>query len=523
LPGSGGGDGSPGSGDGSGGGGSGGGVGQAGGAGARGSAGGGGGGGGGGNAAIDVGGTAALGIGPASAALSLAGGAGILSGGGGAYTLDLGIVAPGMGAPDIIDVQNLAAGLADSLGGTFAVVGGAAFTNTGFGVLQPVAAGSSAVAGMITVDAPANGSFTETLVYRPLDVLGGVGVGHLAPVTLTVTGTSGYVLSGYKATTITGVGNDTIFVEGNALFGQDHIDGGPAGTVNTMRLVGGGTYDLALPATLKDVQVLDVQEGQAAGGGAASTAQTVTLRSGLDLTVNVGAGPTNPSDPNPAGIFIAGAQDSSVINLGAGHDTVRVGAPSETVNCGSGVADILVTAATIGATLHGGSGQVTLNVLGGGVADMGSNITGLTDVVLNGSVATQLIFTANAQAGLVVHGGLGAETIIAGGAGQTLIAGKGFDHLIGSAAGSDQFEGTSALLGQDTVGNWLSGDTLDITDMGFSSATSLSYASGTKLGVLSVVDGSKSTDIVFSGALSASNFSVIGSDGHGGLLIGFHG
>ena len=93
-------------------------------------------------------------------------------------------------------------------------------------------------------------------------------------------------------------------------------------------------------AKLTNINVIAVQEGQG------STAQTVTLKAGLNTTVNVA--PDTAGDPSP-GITITGANNTDVINLGAGNDTVTLGA-NETVNGGTGIDIYNVTKSTIGNT-----------------------------------------------------------------------------------------------------------------------------------------------------------------------------
>ena len=142
------------------------------------------------------------------------------------------------------------------------------------------------------------------------------------------------------------------------------------------------------------------------------------------------------------------------------------------------------------------------------------------------------IFTVNLLAGtklglgaigfITANGGAGTDTITAGGANQTLIGGTK-DVLNGAAAGSDTFLGTSAALNGDTIGGWTTGDVLDLTDMNAATLKALTYVAGKTSGTLTVKDGTHTSAIIFGGKTTAlTNFTVIGSDGHGGTLIGFH-
>ena len=53
--------------------------------------------------------------------------------------------------------------------------------------------------------------------------------------------------------------------------------------------------------------------------------------------------------------------------------------------------------------------------------------------------------------------------------------------LIGYSGGSDVFRGTALGLNGDTIGNFLSSDKIDITDMGFGAAMLTATASGSEI------------------------------------------
>ena len=180
--------------------------------------------------------------------------------------------------------------------------------------------------------------------------------------------------------------NNTIIAKTATLTAGDNINGGTA--TNTLQLSGGGTFNLAAPATLTNIAFITAQEGTG------TTAQTVTLRAGLNATVNVAA-------VAGGGITIIGAANSDVINLGSGNDTVTLGA-GETVNSGGGNNTFKVASASLGSvTINGGTkGTNTLSVTGGGTAVMGAGITGISTVQL----ASATTFTANATAGLKIIG-----------------------------------------------------------------------------------------------------------------------
>ena len=205
------------------------------------------------------------------------------------------------------------------------------------------------------------------------------------------------------------------FATNNVLYSGDTIS--PAGTGNTLLLQGAGTFNLAAPTTLSNIQTVDVENALA------GQSQVIDLRSGLNVTLNV---------LDSATVTIVGATDNDIINLGSGAATVTLCSASETVNGGSGAETFYVTAATIGATIAGGSGANTLRVQGGGVATMGSNITGVQTVDLDNSA--NYTFTANTLAGLTVRAGTGIDTITIGAASQKVFGSTGTLNVIATAA-----------------------------------------------------------------------------------------
>jgi hypothetical protein len=294
-----------------------------------------------------------------------------------------------------------------------------------------------------------------------------------------------------------GAGNDLFVAATNTLSAGDAANGG-AGT-NTLQLSGGGTFNLGLPTTLTSIQQVTATEG----AGAAKP--TITLRSGLNVTLTMANGGAG------AGATITGANDSSTIRLSSGTDTVTVGAATESVVGGSGVDTIDVTPTTIGATINGGTNAGTMLVLtAGGTATMGSNITSLHTVQLTAAST----FTANALSGLTIKGSTGADTITAGGTGQILVGGAGIDTLIGATAGSDTFRDIGANLNGDTIRNFAApGDVIDITDLSATGATA-SFSGG----VLTVSNGATHVAMNLTGTFATSDFHLA-SDGHSGVNV----
>jgi hypothetical protein len=240
-----------------------------------------------------------------------------------------------------------------------------------------------------------------------------------APETYTLTKTP-VVLEG-------GAGNDTFVATNGALVAADRIDGG--GGTNTLELSGAGTFNLAAPAVLADIQIVTATEA------AVGAHQTVTLRAGLNLTVDVAAAAANPKT---AGIVIIGAANSDVINLAGGVDSVTLGGSGETVHGGGGADQFFVDAATIGATIGGGTGTSTLDVTGGGTLAMGADITRIAAVVLDGpakgTIQPAYNFRANGLAGLAITGSGGADRITLLEASQSVNANGGAVHVVVNAA-----------------------------------------------------------------------------------------
>jgi hypothetical protein len=308
--------------------------------------------------------------------------------------------------------------------------------------------------------------------------------------------------------TVTGaVGDNTIIAKSGTLNAGDNINGGPS--TNTLALQGGGTFNLGAPATLTSIAVITAQEGQG------TTAQTVTLRAGLNATVNVAS--DTASDTSPT-ITINGAANSDVIILGSGNDTVTLGA-GETVNSGGGSNTFKVASASLGSvTINGGTkGTNTLSVTGGGTATMGAGITGISKVQL----ASATTFTANTLAGLQIIGSSGADKITAGGAGQVLSGGAGADTLTGSSAGNDIFRDTAANLNNDTIVDLLPSDIINITDLAAATAVitkSTASATGT---VLTLTSGTTTTHFTLSGTYNGSFALAADTTGAGGTDVTF--
>jgi hypothetical protein len=436
------------------------------------------------------------------------GGAGTLSGSGTSYTLNLGSIAQGSSAVAAdLAVLNAALGPADLLGGSFIASGASAYTNTGLTPFSGLGAGQNEQGQVVTLSAATAGVFTETITLTPNDSNANFSE-ILAPETITVTGTvvsSGSIYTLTSApTTITGTtGNDTIIAGSNTLNSHDAINGGAG--VNTLSLIGGGSFDLGAPKTLSNIGVVTAQES--AGG------TTVYMRDSLNVTLTVTPG-------GSGSIVIYGAADTNVYNLGAGGDTVVVGAATEAVNAGGGTALVQATAAFAGALVNGGSvgsaGTTTLEITTGGTATLNAGDTNLVvklDAATNLNLGTASFITAEGA----IKGG---DTITAGAANQTLESIGGKDTLIGASGFGDTFLGTAAGFSGDVIKGFGGSDGIDFTDLIYATLKPLAYAGNTTSGKLTVTDGTHSGSLTLSGSYTLASFTPI-SDGHGGTLIQF--
>ncbi len=138
----------------------------------------------------------------AQAAFSDTNGEGTLSSkGDNAYTLDLGLVGQGAGDPVVdLSVLNTASGQADLLAGKFSVSGDSAFSNSGLGDFNDIAAGSGNNAPTVQLSTTKAGTFSETITLDPTGYNSSGYSGALAPETLTITGT---VISAASVTSVT--------------------------------------------------------------------------------------------------------------------------------------------------------------------------------------------------------------------------------------------------------------------------------------------------------------------------------
>ena len=224
-------------------------------------------------------------------------GAGTLSGSGASYTLDLGTVTQG-GTPvtGILELLNAASGLADTLSAAPSLTGAVSdFTNSGIGAIGPLSESQASGGLDISLNTATAGTFTETLTLAltSTDINGST---VLTPVSIQVTGTvaaqAGVVdtLTGGTDTITGGSAPTTVIAQNGQLSAGDSINAG-TNPANTLELQGAGSFNLSAPSALTGIQTITAREGQSgyASGGVtyASNVQTVTLRAGMNATLNV--------------------------------------------------------------------------------------------------------------------------------------------------------------------------------------------------------------------------------------------
>ena len=180
----------------------------------------------------------------------------------------------------------------------------------------------------VTLTAAPDGAFTETITLNWYGTNASGYYGTLTPETLTFKGSvTPVIVLAPSNEIVNGANNVTMEAAGGVLRASQQINGG--GGINTLDLEGGGIFDLSAPAVLENIQVVNATEGS----GAAEP--FIFLRNGLNLTLNL-------LDPVAAAV-VHGANNSDVINLGSGNDTVYVG-NGETINGGSGIDGFYITA-----------------------------------------------------------------------------------------------------------------------------------------------------------------------------------
>jgi hypothetical protein len=451
-----------------------------------------------------------------------------ITGSGTSFAVNLGSLVQGSsGLVLTLGALNAATGLADLLQGTMTASGGAGFANSGFGTFSGLGAGQSEHSQSVTLVTSTAGTFSETIVLSSSGTNASGYNGALAGETLTVTGTvtplgnTTYVLSPGPNTIVGADGGDVFQASYLTINSRDSLTGGTG--ANVMQLSGGGLFDLGAPTVFANIPTITAYEGQLASGAVANTQQVVFLRDGSNENVSVVAGTAAKGNANAESIVIYSSNATNAITLASGADsvilahgtdTVVLGGIKNTVAAGGGTALVQATAAFASASVVGAAtGSTTLEITSAGTVTLNAADTYLT-VKLDG--ATKL--TLSKLAFITANGANGHDTLIAGAANQTLIGGTA-DVLTGFTGGGDLFTGASAALTGDSIGNWITGDTIDLTDM--SPSAKLTYTGNTTKGTLTISDGTHKSVLSFSGNFTAANFAAPVTDGHGGALIAY--
>ena len=443
-------------------------------------------------------------------------------------TLNLGSVALGGAAlTATLGVLNDAPGLSDLLAGTITGMGGAGFTNSGFGTFGGLGAGQDEHAQLVSLSTGTAGVFTETVVLSSYGTNASGYSGALATETLTVVGT---VTSTYTTYTLDGGPNvitgadgrgDIFIASAGSLNSRDQLTGGNG--ANSLSLVGGGTFDINALKVFSNIPTVKASEGQAASGTIASTLQTVLLSDIASETLTVAAGTAGAGNANAESIRIYGASSTNSITLASGrdqvvlangHDSITLGGTANSVSAGSGTALIRATAAFAQAAVVGnGAAATTLEITTGGAASLNAADTYVT-VQMDAAGTLRL----SAMGFISAIGSTGNDSITALGGTQTLTGGLGTDALTGYTGGNDMFADSAAGLNGDTIRNWTTGDVIDLKDISAANLHALGFTANT----LRVTDGATSCAIKFVAGQALNNFSVLGADAHGGTLIGYH-
>ncbi|HLZ85053.1 MAG TPA: N,N-dimethylformamidase beta subunit family domain-containing protein [Caulobacteraceae bacterium] len=280
----------------------------------------------------------------------------------------------------------------------------------------------------------ATGHNTDDSRGLTISVTDGQQSSNVLPVSLTLTKPTGaiYTLTTGIDTITGGYGDDTVSAPAGTLGPGDSINTG--GGFDTLVLQGVGSFNLGVPKTLVNIDLIDVNEAQASTGALAAAQQALTLRAGLNSTVNV-LPPSPASAGMASGITIVGANNSSTIDLGAGTDIVTLGSAAETVNGGAGPDTVNATSATAKALIKAGAGSMTVNVSGGGSTALNAGDSGLTALNLAPSAAAYAVNAAG-LAGLTITDSSNTKDIISGVAASDVVNDGAASVLVQASAAS---------------------------------------------------------------------------------------
>ena len=259
---------------------------------------------------------------------------------------------------------------------------------------------------------------------------------------------------------------------------------------------------------------------------------TVTRSGGTTGTSSVawavtgsGGSPANAADftggvlPSGTLSFAAGQTSQTITVNVAGDSTVE---PNEgfTVTLSNASAGTSISTATATGTIRNDDFRFSGQQAGSLSPDVtASTIDG--NGTPNDNIANATPASAATPNGMRFVGSAGPDTLSATGPGQILTGGAGVDTLVGYSGYGDIFSDTAAGLDGDTIINFGGSDVIDVTDLLPAATKPLAYVDHGGSGTLSVTDGTQSASINFAGSYSARNFTLLGTDGHGGTLIGY--
>ncbi|MBV9735171.1 MAG: Hint domain-containing protein [Acidisphaera sp.] len=386
----------------------------------------------------------------------------------------------------------------------------------------------SFVNGTLTVDKNGTGQDVTTL-YLPGATSGG---GFAA----SADSGSGSLLQYYAQLNTLTTGVDTVEASGlnlivapdDTLNPGDVINGhaGTAGNKSILQLTGAGSFDLAAPATLENI---DTILGDQTGGGIGSTTgldQTITLRNGFNANITLG-----PGHDTVYGALDGSTIDSAIENFGSLGDTIFIGDAREKVFLEGTNLDVIH--ASGGAALAGPSDALedsfsstgTYEIDGGGTVGVGSFsvrtvafsapttafLLGENDLgVIQGSTGTDTIYMSDYSSEYNPEGG--GDTVVAPFAGSLLLTGTGA-QLNGTTI--DAFNFIPAAI---DVFDYTYPDQIDITDLAYSAAVTPTFGNGT----LTVSNGA-GTNVVFylPAAPAAGSFTAVADSSGNGTLLNF--
>ena len=394
-----------------------------------------------------------------------------------------------------------------------------------------------------------------------LAVIGGVASG----------GTDGGAGSDYELSGGTAIGT---VVDGTIDGGREFVEFGGTAIGTILNSGEAAVYGSSIAATVNSGATLYVEAGGAATGATVNSGTLVVAGSVSGATVNAGGdefllsgGAGAAATVSSGGVeFVQASATASGTTIAGGTQVVDGTALAASALSGglqivdsgglaSGTtltgADQLVLGSAIGTT--DASGSVDF-VYAGGVASNGL-VSGGAEIVEASGIAVGTVIVSGTQevhgaATGTVLGASGEQVVSSGGTGVATVAGSGgYEYIAsgGTIGGATVSGGTVELAGgaiviagslafaaegggtlrldasrqfSGTVAGFGMSDTLDLSDIGFGSATAAGFqeAPGNASGTLTVTSGVAAAKLTLLGQYVAGQFSLA-PDGHGGTLV----